>query len=415
MMKAAPMCMSGPTRLVVTILAVMILVQAGSLVRRGARGDSDFGVYHRTIQLVHGGVGADLYPRADAVSGWPVVLSPAGLALLYPLGWLDTPAASTVWAAVNLALVGVSLAGLRALVAQTGSSALQARFPALVAIYFVLAAGSIQVGQLTVLFTTCWIVALLQYMKGRRMIGNLLLALPATIKVYPALLLAVPLSLARERRTPRRDTLWFAGGIVITALLIPAMVLGSRAVAMNASFVEHVILSNAQVEFQQRLNTPANQSLDTVLLRYLTFDPDFHPRFPAVPHLTLERAYVLRLADASRAVILVIVLAVVWRWRRSCPAISNGDVVGVAALWCATLYLIMPETKARYAVYTVLAFAPLLDRANSRLAQAAVALCAILTTVLVPVALQSFGVGFAGPLALWIANVRLFQRRADAG
>jgi hypothetical protein len=53
----------------------------------------------------------------------------------------------------------------------------------------VLAAGSIQVGQFSLLFLTCWILALDGLARRRDFVAGVAFAPPIAIKLYPALLL----------------------------------------------------------------------------------------------------------------------------------------------------------------------------------------------------------------------------------
>src|SRR5262245_39112773 len=101
--------MPRTTRLVLTLLIAFTVLQGASLVRRASRGDSDFSIFYRTGQVLKLGVGAYLYPRIDLVSGFPISLSPTGLAILQPLSSLGPMAAGAVWALANLAFVGVSI------------------------------------------------------------------------------------------------------------------------------------------------------------------------------------------------------------------------------------------------------------------------------------------------------------------
>ena len=87
----------------------------------------------------------------------------------------------------------------------------------------------------------------------------------------------------------------------------------------------------------------------------------------------------------------------------------------MAALWSSTLYLMLPETKARYAVYAFLGFLPLLQAALDRSAHstrtariwrwAEIAACVVLILVLLPGSVQVWGLGLLGPLVLWLENI----------
>jgi uncharacterized membrane protein len=204
-------------------------------------------------------------------------------------------------------------------------------------------------------------------------------------------------------------------------LLVPAVMYGTRAWALNVSFWQNVILSSAgQVQYMQ-FPRFGNQSVDAVLLRYLTHEPDFHDVFVYIPHLALDKAGVVAAANLLRVVIVAITIATAWEWRRR-PSRTFGrqDLVTIAALWSSTLYLLLPETKARYAVYALLGFVPLLQQATDHgpLVPASartrrwteIVIIAALILVLLPVPVQAIGVGVVGALWLWVENLRIVRR-----
>jgi hypothetical protein len=408
--------MSRPLRVILAVVVLVALGQAVSQVRRGSRGDSDVSVFYRTTVLLRTGVGGELYPRDDPGTGWPVSLAPAGLAIFQPLARLGPFGASVGWAGFNLMLLGVSIVAVRRLLKRIGSPRPDLLLPWAAILLVVLAAGSLQVGQFSVLFVACWLLSLSAFAAGRRTSAGLLLALPSAIKMYPAMLLAAPLSMARNVGAGVRDLVPFALGVLAFALVVPAAVYGPRAWDLNVSWLENVILSpTGQLPYMQTLHGGANQSLDAVALRYLTFDPDFHVRFAGVPHLQVGRDRALLAANAARALALLVTAACVWRWRRRGARGTAHDILTMSAVWACTLYLILPETKARYAVYTFLGFLPLLELAVGRppgdrirlLSIAAIVLCASLILGLVPEAARVYGTGFLGAFVLWIANLRL--------
>jgi hypothetical protein len=411
--------MARPAHIILALLLVMTLIQAVSLVRRGSRGDSDVSVFYRTTVLLNTGVGGELYPRADPVTGWPVSLSPTGLALFQPLASLGPLGASTGWALFNVGLLGVSLVGLRDFLKRTTRRADEV-FPWAATVFIILSAGTIQVGQFSLLFVTCWILFLNAFSAGRYFWAAMLLAVPSAIKLYPAMMLAIPLSVAPNVRTAARHVLLFAGAMVIVSLVVPILVYGARGWDLYVSFWKNVILSpTGQVPFMQNLQAGANQSLDTVLLRYLSHDPDFHARFASIPHFRLARDTVLGYANLARAAVLLTTIVSVRRWRARAPAFGPRDLMLMAALWSSTLYVMLPEIKARYAVYTFLAFLPLLEAAADRGTRSAwswvsgparIAAYVVLLLVLLPGLLKAYGVGFLGALLLWTGNVWIVAR-----
>jgi hypothetical protein len=409
--------MGRTARILLSLLLLFTVVQALSLVRRGSRGDSDVSVFYRTSVLLDTGVGGELYPRPDPVTGWPVSLSPTGLIFFQPLARLGPLGASIGWALFNLGLLGVSLVGLRNFL-RRADPALDSAFPWTAAVFILLSAGTIQVGQFSLLFVTCWILFLNAFADGRYFRAAVLLAIPTAIKVYPGMMLAVPLSMAPNVKVGARHVLLFALGMLIVSLVVPTIVYGSRAWDLYVSFWQHVILSpHGQVPFMQNLQAGANQSLDTVLLRYLSHDPEFHARFPWVPHLGFARATILGCANVARAIVLLTTIGAVWMWRTRSRTFGPHDLMMMAALWSSTLYVMLPETKARYAVYAFLGFLPLLESAAVRAAhstllarisrRAQIAAYVVLLLVFVPGFLRVFGVGFLGPLLLWTGNLGL--------
>jgi len=410
--------MSRSARAIVAIVLVAAAAQGVSLVSRGTLGFSDFGVFYRTCALLRGGAGAELYTRHDVVTDWPISLTPAGLALLQPLALFGTQGASIGWAIINLSLVGLSMIGLRRVLNSACGPRSDALFSWAAILFVLLSAGSIQVGQFSVLFATCWILFMGAFAAGSYFSAGTLLAVPTAIKLYPVLMLAVPVSLARSAKDVARTLIGFMTGIVIFSAVIPAIMYGSRASDLNASFWQNVILNPAgQVAYMQTVRA-SNQSVDALLLRYLTFDKEFHPEEPAMPHLELPKRQVLRYADLARLLVLGVTVAAVWRWRGGHRTFQAHDVLMMSALWSATLYLILPETKARYAVYTFVAFLPLLERAvkgnepaNVRLRVVAeIAFCVVLIGGLMPDPPKVYGIGLVGAVLLWLENLRLISR-----
>jgi hypothetical protein len=415
--------MSRSIRVVLAIVFVAAAVEGASLVRRGSRGETDVGVFYRTCVLLNSGIGGALYARHDVVTDWPISLSPAGLALFQPLASFGPLGASTGWALINLALLAFSIVALRRFLTRVSRPRLDVLFPWAAIVLVVLSAASIQVGQFSVLFVACWMQFLVAFVAGSYFGAGMFLAIPSAIKLYPLMMLAVPISLMRTARMGLRSLLGFLLGLVIFSVLIPSIVYGPRAWDLNVSFWENVILSpTGQVPYMQTVRA-ANQSLDALLLRYLTFDVEFHPEEPAMPHLELPKQQVLRYANLARVIIFVVTVVAVSRWRDRHPTIRAHDLLMTFALWSCTLYLMLPETKARYAVYTVVGFLPLLEiatndqeRSTARVrAVAEIVLCVILIGGLVPEPAKVYGVGFIGALVLWLRNLRLIGWSPGAG
>jgi len=415
--------MSRSARAILAIVLVAAAVEGVSLVSRGTLGFSDFGVFYRTCALLRDGAGAELYTRHDVVTDWPISLTPAGLALLQPLALLRTRGASIGWAIINLGFVGLSMIGLRRVLNSACGPRRDALFSWAAVLFVLLSAGSIQVGQFSVLFATCWILFVSAFAGGRYFSAGMLLAIPTAIKLYPVMMLAVPMSLARNARDTLRTLIGFMTGIVVFSALIPATMYGTRAWDLNTSFWQNVIRSpTGQVAYMQTVRA-SNQSIDALLLRYLTFDKEFHPEEPAMPHLELPKRQVLRYADLARLLVLGVTVAAVWRWRSAHRTVRPHDVLMMSALWSCTLYLMLPETKARYAVYTFIAFLPLLEVAvNANEPTAArvrtvveIVLCVILIGGLMPDPPKVYGIGLVGAVVLWLRNLRLVREAAGSG
>ena len=416
-------------RVAAGVLAVLAVIEAVSLVRRGARGASDIGVFYRTCALLREGV-RNIYPRADVVTGWPISMPPLGFAIFQPFSTLGAWGSSAAWAVFNLGLLALSLVMLRRVLWRTGEARYECAYPWAAALLLALAAGSIQVGQFSVLFVACWLLFIDAFGRGRRRTSALWLGIPAAIKIYPVGIVAAPVSAylgaAGGSTTTRLRrgiscAATVAAAIVALWLLVPAIPYGTDTITLNASWWRGVILNNAQMDYLQSLRAITNQSLDTMLLRFLSYDPAFHDRFTAIPHLAFPKATVLKLAHVVRLIIVAITASAVWKAvRRSRDGLSEGaaitgtEIVGFTALWVATLYNVVPETKARYAVYTFIAFLPWLARAidpalprGRRAAIAAfIVFAAICALVLLPDEAQAWGIGFVGPFVLWIGNVR---------
>jgi glycosyl transferase family 87 len=415
--------MSRSARAILAIVFVVAAVQGVSLVTRGARGYTDVSVFYRTCVLLGGGAGGEIYTRHDTVTDWPISLTPAGLAFFQPLVLFGPLGASIGWAIVNLGVLGVSILVLRRFLKSAYGPRSDVLFPWATLLFVVLAAASIQVGQFSVLFAGSWILFVSAFAAGNYASAGMLLALPTAIKLYPVMMLAVPISLARSARAGLRTLFGFMLGLVIFSAIVPFVVYGSRARDLNASFWQNVIRSpTGQVAYMQTVRA-SNQSIDALLLRYLTFDVEFHPEEPVMPHLDLPKQRVLPYADLARLIILAMTVVTVCRWRSRHPTFRPRDVLTMSALWSCTLYLMLPETKARYAVYTFIAFLPLLEVAVNENEQAAVrlrafveiAFCAILIGGLLPDPPKVYGIGLIGAVVLWLRNLGLVRVEAGSG
>ncbi len=398
-------------RLVLACLLVAALVtlsQAVSLVEKGSLGQSDIGVFYRTCALLNDDIDGELYLRRDSLTGWPICIPPAGLVLFQPLASLSMTQASIVWASCNVLLLCLSVVVVRRSLHAAG---LDASSPWAVIVLLVLSAASIQVGQYTLLILSCWILSLAALQSGHDRVAGLLLSLPASIKVYPVLMLAVPFFAARPTRSSTGVLLFFVLGGALWFLVVPLLVYGVRTVDLIQSFLDNVVLNPVgRLADMQSLNSPANQGLDAVLLRYLTYDPPFHDRYMYLPHLNVAKDVVLRMADVLRGIVILTTLLASVRLQRLQH--SGSRLLMTAALWSSALCLILPEFKGRYAGYAFFGFLPLLHYTVVSIRPRRTGLillftvCFALTIGLMPEQLRVMGIGLLGPLQLWIWNTR---------
>lgn len=378
------------------LACAVLVVQAVSLYYRGAKEESDVGVFYRTARLLDAGAGAELYEERDSKTGWPIAIPPVGMAFFQSVSRLGPGGLAAVWAVFNVVLVGLGVWFLRGLVSPS-------LFPWMAAVWLVLAGGSVQVGQFSVLFALCWIVAL----RASSWAGPWLWALPAAIKLYPALLFFTSLS----RKDGLRVGLATCGALIVLFFVVPYVFYGGRAWDLNASFIENVVLDpSGRVKWMQALGTTANQGLDAVLIRYLSWYPKFHERY-SVPTAGLDLDTVRLLGHVLRLLVLAVTIGAFLRVRRKG---SVPSLLVSAAVWSSAMYVMLPETRARYAVYTVLAFVVLSDYVSERRPRAwgvaGLVLALLLVLGAMPEFVQVLGLGFLGPLGLWIALLVLLPR-----
>ena len=410
---------SNAARVFVALTALVVITQSVSLVLRASSGKSDVGVFYRSARLLSEGAGADFYTERDTATGWYRTIPPAGLVIFQPLARLNRTAAGCIWAVLNVAFLVTAVLALGAYITciDYERQYYQDAFPWIVGVLALLASGSIQVGQFSLLFVACWIFSLAALARGRSSWAGLSLALPSVIKLYPALMLAVPLAGCRRRRAS--VIAFFFLGVLVFGAIVPFVALGPRAWEVTESFLLNAILGGEGGVARYTLlgaGSASNQGLDSVLLRYLTDSPAFHSRYRSVPHLALDRQVVLQLANWLRAAILITTIAAVVRSRWGLDRYPLNALMHFAALWSATLYVILPETKARYAVYTVLAFLPMCMLASRARAEGnrtafvawsgTIMLCLAMVLQAFPTWVHAFGIGYVGQLALWAFNLK---------
>ena len=217
--------MSRSVRALLATALILAGVESVSLFARGARGYTDVGVFYRTCVLLRGGAGGEIYISHDAVTDWPVSLTPAGLALFQPLAVSGPIEASIGWAIINLGLLGLSILALRRFLKSAHGPRSDVLFSWAALLFVVLSAGSIQVGQFSVLFASSWILFVTAFAAGGFFSAGMLLALPTAIKLYPVLMLAAPISLARSAGIGLRTL----SGFVLGMLIFSALENGDRA------------------------------------------------------------------------------------------------------------------------------------------------------------------------------------------
>lgn len=407
-------------------LAILVVIwQAISLIGRLRGGGTDFSVFYNTAQLLRNGAGGEIYAAHDSETGWLRAIPPFGQAIIQPLAYFSAPMAAALWGIFNLVLLGACVRSLFGIAENLERQSRLYRSVALwMAVLLLLFAGSsVQVGQWSVFFVACWIFALHLATKRRDVWSGILLAVPAAIKIYPLLLLAIPFFSSRRRQ--------FAGMLLGVALcaVVPFGVYGARTVPLTTAFVREVVLNpRGRVAESQAAWPVGNQGIDAVLLRVLSHDEKLTRanHYPNYPHLSLPREVAIQCATLLRLVLLLLAIGVSWRWRRAARwrfkiEISYANLL-MAAFWCSTLFLLMPGAKARYSVYAVLGFWPILvvifaarrrnEYSKAHLLSFLTILCAVCVASAVPESWRAYNAGFVGALALWGANLWLLQ--ADA-
>ncbi len=381
--------------------------------------ETDFSVFWRTARALEGGVEPRFYDTLDK-TGWLHCIPPAGTTLLAWTHFFSPLAAAAVWAGLNVGLLAACSLALLSIYRRLDrqSRLYQSTWLWAVGLLLFLSAGSLQVGQLSILFTTLWLLYLLADARSQHFLAAVSLALPTVIKLYPGLLLAVPCFLSR-----RRQLLLLLPATVVVAVLLPALVYGRNLPNMYYGFVRYALLgSNSRLADTANINVRSNQSVDVTLHRYLTHTEPFHSVHPHFPHLRLPQEVVSALAHVFRAVVLLVATVASWRWQRRAPPCPRWSAVLLMGLWTATLYLILPETKARYAVYIYPAFLPLLAMAAAARVRdgrwrygticVVIFLCAASILQVFPYGMRVYGSSLVANAAVWAANLRALSRRS---
>ena len=396
---------------------LVLLIQGISAINRGGRGASDLGVFYRSAALLQAGADGSFYAGHDTFLGWYRCIPPAGLMWFAPMTSLSPRGASVVWVGLNLVFAVVGAFAIRALLRKSNQTKASAMLPWALGLFFLIAGPSLQVGQYSLMFASCWLLALWCATNKRFDGAALILALPAAIKIYPALMLLAPLCVLPFKRWPRFVTM-FAVGCALWTWGVPSLFYGARTFSLQSGFWHHVVMSpTGRLSESQSVDSAANHGLDAILLRFGSNAPE-PPNAP--PHFEYLPAQVLRFANPLRALFVLVALA--WWWRRRGVRENNVRAwIDSLALWSATLFLILPGAKSRYAVYAFAAFLPLLSHAILLFQSKAdnrwkylgfVVFITILVMSLLPGVARLWGAGFWGALLLWIENGRLLRQSA---
>lgn len=354
---------STASRVALVIGILLALAECWHLTHRVASRQTDFSVFYRSAQELVGGVDAEFYRRLDQ-TGLYHCIPPSGTMLLFWMPWTSMQVAAALWSLLNLAVLALSVWALHAVFAGLDRQRrlYQSTWLWAVFLLLVMSSGSLQVGQYSVLFASCWIFYLWADATNRHALAALLLALPTTIKFYPGLLFAIPATLRRFRQLA-----CLLPAIILLAVILPLPLYGSHLSEMWHGFFTHIIFGDAnRVQAGLRPESLSNQSLDVVLLRYLTFQPIFHQANPWFPHASLPQTLVALISNLLKLGALVLTALASVRLSTQALRRPRWTALLLMALWTATLYLVMLEVRARYAVYPFPAFLPLLVMAAAQ-------------------------------------------------
>ena len=274
-------------RRVLLALLLAALLAAGLVdVRRRARIDPEHPEKHHTDLTVYTEAGAAFHDGRDPyavtnVRGWHYVYPPLFALALAPLASLPSPWQATVWYLVSLLLFWGCVHELRRLARLSGVDPvprgflvlafLAALFPAL---------DTLQRGQagLAVLYPLLLGLRLsvAGASPGTRFLGGMLLALPAAIKLTPALPVAAFL-LCRLGRSLRERESWVfllpasgvACGALVWLVLLPASLVGWRANLEHLETWSRTVLTSdrADPDPQSNPHGARNQSLANAFYR----------------------------------------------------------------------------------------------------------------------------------------------------
>lgn len=275
-----------PRRVLLAVLVALLV--AGGLwdVRRRARLDPQRPEKHRTDLTVYTEAGAAFHDGRNPYAvtnprGWHYVYPPLFALLLAPLAPLAPEWQATVWYLANLLLLWGCIHEMRRLARLSGADPVPRGFLVLAFLAALLPAlDTLQRGQagLAVLYPLLLglRLSLAATSSGTRFLGGMLLALPAAIKLTPALPVAAFL-LGRLARSLREKESWlFLGpaagvtcGALVWLMLLPAALVGWRANAEHLQTWSRTVLFGGRDDPDPQSNPHGarNQSLANAVYR----------------------------------------------------------------------------------------------------------------------------------------------------
>ena len=402
---------ASPTARALLIVGVLFLAtMCVSLSKRAYRGDSDFGVFYRAGVSLAQGAGGEIYAERDRPTGWYNCIPPSGMGIFIALAYVYPVAAGVIWATVNVGLLYLSFVFLKAINSKLTSERIHydQTLPFVVVMLCVFGGVCIQTGQTSILFVTCWIGYIYATQRNRSSLGGMLLAIPASLKLYPILFAFVP---AVKRKY--KELAWGVIGCTLLSAFLPALIFREHFFDLTQSFVVNQVLDpGGRVMTSADPTAVSNQGIDAVLLRYLAYVPSFHDNWQ-LPHLNFDKHLVVSLANFLRLLIVSVTAWMSIKWLRD----DDTPSLALMALWCAALYVMLPGAKSRYAIYALPAFIVLIAQCHSawfnghkqkaRNLCACILVSAILLLQLVPDYFLQFGIGLFGSALLWATTLVL--------
>lgn len=386
------------------VLAIgVVLFQAGSFVHRASTGQTDFSVYYRTAQLMVQGATGAIYEGMDPQTGWYRCIPPAGLSLVAWLTVFPVGVAATIWAVINLGLAafGARLLHLAAEAWQGGAEdSVLTRWA--VVVWLVLVSAGIQVGQMTALFLVCWMGGLVLWANSKRGWAGFLFVTPTLAKLYPALLFAGFL-----RARSGKFWLGAVAGLVVLGGLIPALFARDRTLDLSSAFLRETVLSPAGRVATFTNPHGNNWSLDAAFVSAFGYESPRPPEPGREPAMTdLAPPWVMALALVLKVVILGFAMARSWSLG---PSLEPNRLWSQLALWSATLYLVLPENKARYAAYVLPALLPWLvaiSRSRQRQIGQSILVGGVVLALVVVTPISDMGLALAATVWVWLCQWR---------